>query len=152
MKKSHYSSLLELLLLIPGSIIAFALLIALLAKGLHGLDNTPATTPSVDLKPVAQVSVAEPNAAAAAGASNKSGDEVVKAVCVACHATGALNAPKIGDKAAWQARIAQGYSTLVQHAIQGIRQMPARGGNPSLTDKEIGEAVKLMANQSGANF
>jgi cytochrome c5 len=65
---------------------------------------------------------------------------------------GALGSPKIGDKASWAPRISQGYETLVKHAIQGIRSMPARGGNPALTDTEVANAVAYMANQSGANF
>lgn len=83
---------------------------------------------------------------------NKSGEEVVKQVCSMCHATGLLNAPKVGDKVAWKPRIAQGYDTLVSHAINGIRSMPARGGNAALTDGEIANAVVNMANQAGANF
>lgn len=102
-----------------------------------------------NIKPVAMVEVAT---AGAAGATEKSGEEVVKAVCAMCHAAGLMNSPKIGDKAQWQPRIAQGYETLVKHAIEGIRSMPARGGNPSLTDNEVASAVAHMANASGANF
>jgi cytochrome c5 len=65
---------------------------------------------------------------------------------------GALGSPKIGDKSAWGPRIAQGYETLVKHAIAGIRSMPARGGNAELTDGEVAAAVAYMANQSGASF
>jgi cytochrome c5 len=101
------------------------------------------------IKPVADVVVA---AAPAAPGAEKSGEEVVKSICSACHAVGALGAPKIGDKAAWGPRIAQGYETLVKHAIEGIRSMPARGGNPALTDGEVAAAVAHMANQAGANF
>jgi cytochrome c5 len=102
-----------------------------------------------NIKPVAAVEVA---AAGATSGAEKSGEEVVKAVCSMCHAAGLMNAPKIGDKGQWQPRIAQGYETLVKHAIEGIRTMPARGGNPSLTDGEVASAVANMANASGANF
>lgn len=102
-----------------------------------------------NIKPVAAVEIA---AAGATSGAEKSGEEVVKAVCSMCHAAGLMNAPKIGDKAQWQPRIAQGYETLVKHAIEGIRTMPARGGNPSLTDGEVASAVANMANASGANF
>ncbi|HEX8613348.1 MAG TPA: c-type cytochrome [Telluria sp.] len=80
------------------------------------------------------------------------GDAVYTANCAACHATGAAGAPKIGDAGAWGTRIAQGYDTLVKHAIEGIRAMPARGGNPDLDDVEVARAVVHMANQSGAKF
>lgn len=80
------------------------------------------------------------------------GAEVFKAVCAACHATGAAGAPKSGDAGAWSARIAQGYDTLVSHAVAGIRAMPAKGGNPDLDDVEVARAVVYMANESGAKF
>jgi cytochrome c5 len=82
----------------------------------------------------------------------QAGADVYKAVCAACHATGAAGAPKVGDAGAWSARIAQGYDTLVTHALKGIRAMPAKGGNPDLDDAEVAGAVAFMANQSGAKF
>jgi cytochrome c5 len=82
----------------------------------------------------------------------QAGGEVYKAVCAACHTTGAAGAPKVGDAAAWSARIGQGYDTLVKHAVQGIRAMPAKGGNPDLDDVEVARAVVFMANESGAKF
>jgi cytochrome c5 len=100
------------------------------------------------LKPVGEVVVADPNAPKIA----RSGKEIVDTVCGACHATGALNAPKIGDKAAWAKLIKEGLDTLTQEAIKGVRQMPPRGGNPDLSDVEIARAIAYMANQSGANF
>ena len=100
------------------------------------------------LKPVGQVEVTDPNAAKI----EKTGKEVVEAVCGACHTSGALNAPKIGDKGQWGARIAQGLARLTQSAIKGKGNMPARGGSPDLSDTEIGRAIAYMANQSGASF
>jgi cytochrome c5 len=82
----------------------------------------------------------------------QAGAAVYKAVCAACHETGAAGAPKIGDTAAWSPRIAQGYQTLVSHAINGIRAMPPKGGNPDLDDVEVARAVVYMANQAGAKF
>jgi cytochrome c5 len=82
----------------------------------------------------------------------QNGQAVYTAVCAACHGTGAAGAPKLGDGGAWSARIAQGYDTLVQHAVQGIRAMPAKGGNPDLDDIEVARAVVYMANQGGAKF
>jgi cytochrome c5 len=81
----------------------------------------------------------------------QAGVEVYKA-CAACHASGAAGSPKFADAAAWSARIAQGYDTLVSHAINGIRGMPAKGGNPDLDDLEVARAVVHMANAAGAKF
>jgi cytochrome c5 len=82
----------------------------------------------------------------------QAGADVYKAVCAACHDTGAAGAPKTGDAAAWTARIAEGYDHLVKNAISGIRAMPPKGGNPDLDDVEVARAVAFMANQSGAKF
>ncbi len=82
----------------------------------------------------------------------QAGDVVYKAVCATCHDAGIGGAPKLGDAGAWSARIAQGQSTLVTHAIKGIRAMPAKGGNPDLDDIEVERAVVYMANQSGGKL
>lgn len=111
------------------------------------------------IRPVADVSFTMPDApaggavAAAVGAvALKTGEQVYNAACAACHSAGVAGAPKVGDSGAWAARIGQGYDTLVSHAIKGIRGMPAKGGNPSLDDVEVGRAVVHMANASGAKF
>jgi cytochrome c5 len=82
----------------------------------------------------------------------RTGEAVYTTVCAGCHGTGAAGAPKAGDAGAWSGRIAQGFDTLVKHAITGIRAMPPKGGNPDLSDVEVGRAVAFMANQSGAKF
>ena len=102
------------------------------------------------LKPVGEVAVAA--AGPGGGAVVRTGKQVTDAVCAACHGTGVLNAPKIGDNAAWAPHIKEGLEALTQNAIKGIRQMPPRGGDPSLSDVEVARAVAYMANQSGANF
>lgn len=90
--------------------------------------------------------------AALAQATERSGKEVVEAVCAACHASGAKGAPKIGDQKAWSKRASQGLTSLTQSALKGIRGMPAHGGSPKLTDLEIGRAVAYMVNQSGGKW
>jgi len=80
------------------------------------------------------------------------GEEVYKATCAACHGSGALGAPKAGDTAAWGPRIAQGFETLVSHAVHGLRGMPAKGGNGDLDDIEVARAVAFMADEAGAKF
>ena len=82
----------------------------------------------------------------------QAGNVVYAAVCAACHDSGAAGAPKLGDNGAWGTRLAQGYDTLIKHAIEGIRAMPAKGGNPDLDDVEVARAVVYLANKSGASF
>jgi cytochrome c5 len=100
------------------------------------------------IKPVAQLVALDPNAPRV----EKSGQEVYDAVCTSCHATGALGSPRFESKADWGPRIAQGYDVLVKHATEGIRQMPARGGDSDLSDIEVARAVAYMANAAGAKF
>ena len=82
----------------------------------------------------------------------QAGAAVYAAVCAACHDGGLAGAPKTGDTGGWAARLGQGYDTLVKHAIEGSRAMPAKGGNPDLDDVEVARAVVFMANKSGASF
>ncbi len=105
------------------------------------IDESAATEASGDMKAGEQKPVAL-----------KSGEQVYTAACAACHAAGVAGSPKFGDAGAWKARVAQGYDTLVSHAIKGIRGMPAKGGNPNLNDIEVARAVVHMANASGAKF
>ena len=96
------------------------------------------------IAPVGQVYVAGAVAASDAGASGpRSGEKVYQTACFACHGTGALDAPKKGD-AAWKPRLEQGFDTLLKHAIEGIRNMPARGTCADCSDDEIAAAIKFM--------
>jgi cytochrome c5 len=81
-----------------------------------------------------------------------SGLEVYTQNCKACHEAGAANAPKMGDTAAWAPRLKQGYDTLVNHSVNGIRAMPARGGNGDLSDYEVARAVVYMTASAGGTF
>jgi cytochrome c5 len=90
--------------------------------------------------------------AAEAQVAERSGKEVVDSLCISCHGTGANGAPRIGDQKAWSARAARGLTGLSQSALKGIRQMPAHGGNPALTDTEIERAITYMVNQSGGHW
>ncbi len=141
-----------------GGLIPPLLVIFLIVKLLMGIQasHIPDTDPAINdavveerIKPVATIDVV---VAEAGPHVDKTGEAVVGAVCSACHAVGALGSPKIGDSSAWGPRIKQGYETLISHALNGIRQMPARGGNPDLTDNEIANAVAFMANKGGASF
>lgn len=82
------------------------------------------------------------------GAKARAGDQVYQQTCAMCHATGLAGAPKTGDNAAWQSRVAQGKAKLYEHAIKGIRAMPAKGGNPNLPDVEVKAAVDYMVTEA----
>ncbi|MBP6309712.1 MAG: cytochrome c5 family protein [Arenimonas sp.] len=71
------------------------------------------------------------------------GGEIFGQICTGCHTSGAAGAPKL-EKSAWTARLAQGNDILHQHAINGIRSMPARGGNPALSDEQVIASVDWM--------
>lgn len=81
----------------------------------------------------------------------KSGEEVYKAQCAACHAAGAAGAPKFADGGAWGARISQGLSTLVNSALKGKGAMGAQAGG-DFNDVEIARAVVFLANSAGGKF
>ena len=68
--------------------------------------------------------------------------------CKACHMTGAAGAPKIGDKAAWGPRIAQGNDVLYTSVLKGKGAMPAKGGQVQLSDDVVKAAVDYMVSQS----
>ena len=82
----------------------------------------------------------------------KTGEQVFQAVCTACHTAGVAGAPKLGDKAAWAPFIKAGFESMLDVAIHGKGAMPAKGGNPALSDYEVARAVVYMANESGASF
>jgi cytochrome c5 len=131
-------------------ILTIFLVVQLVTGGMKISKNSAAMSESgiaARLKPVGEVVIADQSAG-----GERSGEQIVKEVCQTCHGAGLLNAPKTGDQAAWKPRLAQGQKALIQHAIKGIRSMPPKGGNPSLSDAEVARAVVWMANQSGAKF
>jgi cytochrome c5 len=85
------------------------------------------------------------SAAKPAGADGKT---VYNTTCSACHATGAANAPKLGDKAAWAPRAKKGIAALVTSALAGRGAMPPKGGNASLSEAEIRAAVEYLVSQA----
>ncbi|WP_022652631.1 c-type cytochrome [Aquaspirillum serpens] len=96
--------------------------------------------------------VGESKASEGGAPGSRTGEGVYKAICASCHNDGLAGAPKFADTGAWSARLAQGYDTLVKHAIEGIRGMPAKGGATDLTNEEVARAVAYMGNAAGAKF
>lgn len=85
---------------------------------------------------------------AAGAAAAADGKAVYNQTCVACHASGVANAPKLGDKAAWGARAAQGKEALLASVLKGKGAMPPNAGNPKLAADDIKAAIGYMLDQA----
>ena len=101
-------------------------------------EAAPAAAPA----PVAAAAPAAPAPAAAPAAID--GAAVYQQACFACHATGAANAPKLGDKAAWAPRLPQGKDALLASVLKGKGAMPPKGGRMDLSDEQISAAVDYL--------
>lgn len=121
---------------------------------------SPAPTAAASASPSgnAAAAAAGPGASASAPgaavttASGGGGEDTYNKTCMACHGTGAAGAPKIGDKADWGPRVAQGKQTLYDHAIKGFTgqkgAMPPKGGAAQLSDDEVKAAVDFMVSKA----
>jgi cytochrome c5 len=145
----------QLITLIVLSFIVPVAVIILLASYVAGAKREGAGSGSMTpeavadrLKPVGMVALA----AAAGPRTLQSGEAVYKLACSACHTPGVAGAPKTGDAAAWAPRMKQGFDTLVKHAVEGFKAMPAKGGNADLDPIEVARAVAWMGNQSGGKY
>lgn len=88
-----------------------------------------------------------------AGAQSvKSGEQVYKENCLACHATKFEKAPQFGDRKAWEPFDKEGQHIVTAHGWVGVRNMPARGGNPKLTLEEFTRANAYMARSAGLDW
>ena len=76
------------------------------------------------------------------------GPAIYATSCVSCHATGVLDAPKLGVEIDWRLRREKGLETLVSNAINGLNAMPPRGGNATLTDADIRAVVEFMLSRA----
>jgi cytochrome c5 len=132
-----------------ASILILFLILYLLDTKLSNDYQEPKDLRVERIKPIGQVNLEGSEATATQVAETvpaepKSGKEVYDSVCFACHASGVLGAPKFRDQADWASRIAKGKDVLLQNSINGLNAMPARGGNPSLTDEELQAAIDYM--------
>jgi len=111
------------------------------------------------IKPVGEIALAAAQTgqapaqqAVAAATPARDGQQVYQAGCVACHDAGIAGAPKLGDKGQWAKRIAKGPDALYASAVNGVQGsagvMPAKGGNPALSDAEVRAAVDYMVGRS----
>jgi cytochrome c5 len=124
----------------------------LVTSGPRPEPDSPALSPekiAERIRPVAEVNL---GASAGGAQSAKSGEEVYKGVCMACHATGIQGAPKFGNRGDWAPRVKGGEKALLQSALKGKGAMPPKGGAGDLSDLEIERALVYMANAAGAGF
>jgi len=160
----HFSMVIGFLVVVTVVLIAFAAYM----YGKLPVEPNPAKEAKIAARigPVGSVYAGSTGAAAMAAAADAAkaaaasqvayggtldGSEIFGHLCTACHTSGAGGAPKL-EKAAWAARVAEGVPTLINHAINGYKgpdgnQMPAKGGNPSLTDAQVEATVKWMVGQ-----
>jgi cytochrome c5 len=146
-----------------SALIGVVLLIAVvyvLTAGRFATQGAPGTPEEIAARtrPVGTVTLvgsegAAPPAAAPAVAASAGGEgpgaEVYNKACFACHATGAAGAPKLGDKTAWEPRVALGIDQLLQTAINGKGAMPPRGTCATCSDEDLRAAIQYMLAQTG---
>jgi cytochrome c5 len=133
-------------------IVVIVLLAKLATSGRIYDKDSPAMSPqevAKRIRPVAEIGL---GATGPGGKILKTGEDVYRSVCMACHATGISRAPKFGDRRDWAPRIRAGQKKLVQVALKGVGAMPPLGGASDLSDIEIERAVVYMVNAAGAKF
>ncbi|HYW91392.1 MAG TPA: c-type cytochrome [Gammaproteobacteria bacterium] len=166
MSESEAKSVRRLLIFL-GGMVAFAVVLLILAKvivsltgGTQSVDEMTQAQIQQRIAPVGKDYIAgkskppapQQQKQASAGASQHkqlTGKQVVQNTCSACHGTGAMGAPKIGSKKDWKPRFEKGKQTLYQHAENGFKAMPPRGGHSSYSNAEIKAAVNYMLKQAG---
>ena len=109
------------------------------------------TSAAVEKTEAVVAAVTAPAAVDTAAVDTKEGETIYKSSCNACHGTGVAGSPKLGDKDAWSARIAQGNAVMIEHAIKGFKgekgYMPPKGGAMHLSDDQVAKVVEYMVSQ-----
>jgi cytochrome c5 len=90
---------------------------------------------------------AQPATAPAAAVDEGPGAAIYNQACFACHASGAAGAPKLGDQAAWEPRVATGIDAMLQTAINGKGAMPPRGTCATCSDEDLRAAIEYMVSK-----
>ena len=160
----HFAQLILALMIVAALLIALAAFVY--SKLPEQGDASRADRVEQSLAPVGAVHAGETGRAAIAAAEEAAkkaaasqvayggttdGKTIFESLCNACHTSGAGGSPVLTDKAYWATRLALGAETLVKHATDGFTgtrgMMPARGGNPALTDEQVKATVEWMIAQ-----
>jgi len=142
--------------LMIGALILLAVVIFVLAQNVAGDSVKSAGLSKADkdqiarIQPVGKLVLVGAVGNTVSSAQAADGAATYNGTCVGCHGTGAAGAPKVGDKAAWKARIAQGKETMYKIALHGKpgTAMMAKGGNAGLSDDAVKAAVDYMVSKS----
>ena len=114
--------------------------------------TSPSPLPAVVVPHAAthpSTTVTEPLVLPTVTADLATGKKIYVTSCYACHETGAGGAPRRGDQAAWQPRLAQGMGQLIAHVLNGFNAMPPRGGDPSLTENDVATVIPYLISGAG---
>ena len=151
--RDHKAQGSALFTLVSGIVIVIAViffLIKLAGSGSFGdVNETTEAATQTRIQPVGQLKLGD-----GIPVGERQGDQIFNKICIQCHAADSIvpNAPKFENKGDWAPRIAQGFDTLFQHALNGFNAMPAKGGAADLTDQELKRVITYMANKAGGNF
>ena len=97
-------------------------------------------------------SAAGQTVAAATGAIDvAAGEKIYQSACFACHLSGAADAPKLDDPAAWEPRLGQGMAGLLRSVTNGKGAMPPKGGFAHLTEDDLRNALGFMLDKAGVS-
>ena len=139
--------------LVSGIIIAIAVIYFLIklagSSSFADVNQSSEAATQTRIQPVGQLALGD-----GIPVGERKGDQIFNKICIQCHGADSSvpNAPKIENNGNWAPRIAQGFDTLFQHALNGFNAMPAKGGAADLTDQELKRVITYMANKSGGNF
>ena len=149
-KKAQGSALFTL---VAGIVILLAVLFFLVKLATSGyysdVEESTQSATETRIMPVGNVTMGD-----GTPVGERTGEQIFNKICIQCHAADSVvpDSPKVTHNSDWAPRIAQGFDTLFNHALNGFNAMPAKGGAADLTDDELKRAIVFMTNQSGGNF
>ena len=113
------------------------------------VEESTAAEPAVEEPAAAEPVVEETVAAAAPSAPQIDAEAIYNRSCIACHLTGAANAPILGNREAWADRLAKGMDALYASSINGMTgtAMPPRGTCGACSDEELKAVTDFMVSK-----